>query len=879
MSDRSYTPELIADAIRGDDVALSFLYESTQDKVTQTVRSMIRDEDAVLDIVQDSFVKAFRNLDKLDKPEYFLAWMRRIATNTAVDYMKKKRPVLFSELASEDGTEIEFEDVDIGHLPDVLLDQQETSRLIQEIISGLSEEQQLAIGLFYFEEMPIKSIAKKLGCSENTVKSRLNYGRKNIEKQVRELEKKGTKLYSLAPLPFFLWLLRNLHSEPSQNMLGTVLAECADLSSGTAATANHAAAKAGAKAVSGTAKAGGKAVSSAAKKLTTKIVAGILAVATIGGGATIVLSGDSGDPAPTQEIADQTVVTTEEQQPTETTVPVPDPTAAYQQILDKIKDASRHPFEDGEYYYHFHEGEDLYYSRIDLDGNGVDELLIGRPGDIMDVFTFDGDSAQWILNRFAYNVSSEMTLMETGELYIEAPNGGDQTYLMFRLAENGYSSETVFSYVQPAGEEGTYYPLYENSVTALSEEEFQNLLGGYTLLTDIQWTQFTGPTEETMQNYQPILDEYTAACADPDYLEHRETYPNTINDGMYYYHAFGPSDLYYAFHDIDENGVYELLIGTPGDIWDAYTFDGEKPVKLVDIRALGGGRARLTIMDTGELYIYGASGADDVAYYMLRIGADGHSTESVFYFTYEYSEFGSSYQGMDGTEHVVLTEEEFSIKLSGYSEAYINWEMLVEAPMTATEAYQVVLDEYTAAAEAIHNDCFDPSQYTYAKDADIDIDSNGATGVHFGYCYRNIDQNGTKELIVGYTYEYAMVALLDEMQILNIYTFNGVQAVPLFLDRPMGDTVTLTLVNEGELYFADDRQDGGSYVLARIASDGYSLEVLYCYQTRLESGEVIYYNDTESYTEFEFRWAFPPLYFDNDIEWEVFTYFSDYWDD
>ena len=154
MSDRSYTPELIADAIRGDDVALSFLYESTQDKVTQTVRSMIRDEDAVLDIVQDSFVKAFRNLDKLDKPEYFLAWMRRIATNNADDYMKKKRPVLFSELASEDGTEIEFEDVDIGHLPDVLLDQQETSRLIQEIISGLSEEQQLAIGLFYFEEMP-----------------------------------------------------------------------------------------------------------------------------------------------------------------------------------------------------------------------------------------------------------------------------------------------------------------------------------------------------------------------------------------------------------------------------------------------------------------------------------------------------------------------------------------------------------------------------------------------------------------------------------------------------------------------------------------------------------------------------------------------------
>ena len=437
MRDRSYTPELIADAIRGDDTALNFLYESTQDKVTQTVRSMIRDEDAVVDIVQDSYIKAFRNLDKLDQPEHYLAWMRRIATNTAVDYMKKKRAVLFSELATEDGTEIEFEDENIGHLPDVLLDQKETSRLIREIVSGLSEEQQLAIGLFYFEDMSIKSIARKLGCSENTVKSRLNYGRKNIEKQVRELEKKGTKLYSLAPLPFFLWLLRNLHTDPSRNVLGTVLAECADLSSGAVATTNY----------------------------------------------------------------------------------------------------------------------------------------------------------------------------------------------------------------------------------------------------------------------------------------------------------------------------------------------------------------------------------------------------------------------------------------------------------TATEAYQIVLDEYTAAAKAISNDCFDPEQYTYAKDANIDIDSNSATGVHFLYSYRDIDQNGTVELVLGYTYEYGLIALSEDAQILNIYTFDGTQAVPLFPERTSGDSAILKLVNDGELYFEDGRQEGGSYVLARIAPDGYTLEVLYSYRTRLENGQVIYYNDTESYTEFEFRWAFPPIYAVDDIEWTGFTYYSDYWEE
>ncbi len=50
-------------------------------------------------------------------------------------------------------------------------------------------------------------IAATLGCSENTVKSRLNYGRK-IEKKAEELKKKGYKLYNVAPLPLLLYLLR-----------------------------------------------------------------------------------------------------------------------------------------------------------------------------------------------------------------------------------------------------------------------------------------------------------------------------------------------------------------------------------------------------------------------------------------------------------------------------------------------------------------------------------------------------------------------------------------------------------------------------------------------------------------------------------------------
>ena len=131
--------------------------------------------------------------------------------------------------------------------------------------------------MFYYEEQSVKEIAAALNCSENTVKSRLNYGRKKIEVAVKALEKQGTKLYSLAPLPFFLWLLRMAkgYGISTQAVAGTSAAGVA----GAAAAAGETAA-----AASGTTAAGTAVGSSVA----TKVVAGVLAVSlTAGAGVAI----------------------------------------------------------------------------------------------------------------------------------------------------------------------------------------------------------------------------------------------------------------------------------------------------------------------------------------------------------------------------------------------------------------------------------------------------------------------------------------------------------------------------------------------------------------------------------------------------------------
>ncbi len=247
--------ELVAAARIGGQDAISALYEKTYSQVYYTAKSMIKDEDAVFDIVQDTYIKAFAHLDSFQGDTKFLPWVRQIAANTARDWLKKKRPMLFAELSSgdEQDTPVEelFPDERSDNLPDQVIDQKETKRLIREIIEELPEDQRAAIGMFYYEEMSVKEIAAAMGVSESAVKSRLMYGRNKIEKKVLELEKHGTKLYGLSPLPFLLLLFRNQNAYaaevPDSHILHAILAS-QPMGAATAAGAAQGAGTAGAAA-------------------------------------------------------------------------------------------------------------------------------------------------------------------------------------------------------------------------------------------------------------------------------------------------------------------------------------------------------------------------------------------------------------------------------------------------------------------------------------------------------------------------------------------------------------------------------------------------------------------------------------------------------
>lgn len=194
-----------------DNAGFEFLYNNTyRDKYYLALKYMKNEEDA-MDVMQESYLKAIEKIDTLDDPEKFPKWFSMIVANTAKNALKKKYPVLFSQMVSEndDGDlfEYQLEDESITFQPERAYSDKETQEMVQELISSLSEEQRMCIIMFHFDGLSIKEIAQALGCSENTVKSRLNYGRKNIKSKAEELQKKGYKLYGLAPLPLLLYLM------------------------------------------------------------------------------------------------------------------------------------------------------------------------------------------------------------------------------------------------------------------------------------------------------------------------------------------------------------------------------------------------------------------------------------------------------------------------------------------------------------------------------------------------------------------------------------------------------------------------------------------------------------------------------------------------
>lgn len=202
---------VVSEAISGKTEAYEKLYQISYAQGFSVAMQMVKNEQDAMDLLQDAYISAFQHLERLQQPEKFKSWFQCIVANKCRDWIKKKKPDLFGDMKRED-EQPDFEDTlendRVEFIPEEQMDYNETKRLIKEILENLPEDQRLCVLMYYYDELSVNDIAATLQCSSGTVKSRLNYARKKIKEEVEALEKKGTKLYGIAPIPFFVWMLR-----------------------------------------------------------------------------------------------------------------------------------------------------------------------------------------------------------------------------------------------------------------------------------------------------------------------------------------------------------------------------------------------------------------------------------------------------------------------------------------------------------------------------------------------------------------------------------------------------------------------------------------------------------------------------------------------
>lgn len=190
MSEQLTDQALVDKAQQGDKKAFNLLVARHQNKVAGLLTRYISAND-IPDVVQETFIKAYRSLDLFRGDSAFYTWLYRIAVNTAKNYLtaQGRRP------PSEDIQAEDAETYDAGdHLrnvdtPESLMLSAELKNVVFETIAALPEELKTSITLRELEGLSYEDIAEIMGCPVGTVRSRIFRAREIIDAKISPLIK------------------------------------------------------------------------------------------------------------------------------------------------------------------------------------------------------------------------------------------------------------------------------------------------------------------------------------------------------------------------------------------------------------------------------------------------------------------------------------------------------------------------------------------------------------------------------------------------------------------------------------------------------------------------------------------------------------------
>jgi RNA polymerase sigma-70 factor (ECF subfamily) len=171
--------KLIIACQSGEKQAFSELIAAYYPYVSKFLLNLTMDEDVNEDIVQETFIKLIRSIDKFDVDgrATFATYLMTIARNCYLDYLRKNK---HSFLNVEDE-----EIIDTVSLEDKVLDSIEIKELLKAL-ETLPYEQSQAIRLKYMEQLTLKEIAERFHTEPKTIKSRLHDGLAKLRKKLNK---------------------------------------------------------------------------------------------------------------------------------------------------------------------------------------------------------------------------------------------------------------------------------------------------------------------------------------------------------------------------------------------------------------------------------------------------------------------------------------------------------------------------------------------------------------------------------------------------------------------------------------------------------------------------------------------------------------------
>ena len=188
MQDRSDS-QLIADYLAGDEKSLEVLFGRYLKPIYSFAYRYVGGGQDAEDITQEAFVKVWRNLKKFDQSKSFKTWIFSIAKNTAIDFLKKKKSIPFSEFKNEEGENMLTETLaDPSPLPNKLLERSSITQMINSAIEKLSPKYRMVLFLRYNDHFNFREIAESLGEPLYTITSRHRRALIQLKKILTEQE-------------------------------------------------------------------------------------------------------------------------------------------------------------------------------------------------------------------------------------------------------------------------------------------------------------------------------------------------------------------------------------------------------------------------------------------------------------------------------------------------------------------------------------------------------------------------------------------------------------------------------------------------------------------------------------------------------------------